>query len=35
MGSVAVTRAVLPTMKERQTGHIVFIDSQAGQVFSK
>ncbi|XP_062986349.1 3-ketodihydrosphingosine reductase [Elgaria multicarinata webbii] len=32
LGSVYPTRAVVPTMKERRMGRIVFVSSQAGQV---
>lgn len=32
LGTVYPTRAVVPTMKERRIGRIVFVSSQAGQV---
>ncbi|XP_033849038.1 3-ketodihydrosphingosine reductase [Acipenser ruthenus] len=32
LGSVYPTRAVIPTMKERRMGRIVFVSSQAGQL---
>jgi short-subunit dehydrogenase len=32
LGSVYPTRVVLPSMKERRSGAIVFVSSQAGQV---
>lgn len=32
MGTVNVTRAVVPQMKARRAGRIVFISSQAGQL---
>ena len=32
MGTVHVTRAVVPSMKRNQHGRIVFISSQAGQI---
>ena len=32
LGSIYPTRAVLPFMKERKSGSIVFVSSQAGQV---
>jgi 3-dehydrosphinganine reductase len=32
LGSVYPTRVVLPAMKERRSGAIVFVSSQAGQV---
>lgn len=32
LGSVYATKAVLPQMKLRRTGHVVFVSSQAGQL---
>jgi 3-dehydrosphinganine reductase len=32
LGSVYPTRALLPAMKERRQGAVVFVSSQAGQV---